>query len=185
MFVKESKYFPSATGKSRPRARTVRSGHRRKADQIATDSRNRQSHGRRYVRLFLRIPPPPPGNYNLHHHFIITSAGFPHRMRFKAFNARYKLLAPSRALKKSEDKAIEDCKVRPPLPLFSSSHFSCLPNSTSKLFQIILEYFAKASDDGKISNVANNWALGKRHIFLGSVFRLFFYFCYEIAPMPS
>ena len=39
------------------------------------------------------------------------AGGLPHRMRFKAFNSRYRLLAPFQLLKRLEDKAIEDCKV--------------------------------------------------------------------------
>ncbi|KAG1680496.1 Unconventional myosin-XV [Nymphon striatum] len=72
----------------------------------------------------------------------LMAGGYPHRMRFKAFNARYKLLAPSKKLSLAEEKALEDCHV-------------------------VLEYFSKACKDLKISNISNYWALGKRHIFLG------------------
>ncbi|XP_049273650.1 unconventional myosin-Vb-like [Rhipicephalus sanguineus] len=71
----------------------------------------------------------------------LMAGGLPHRMRFKAFNVRYRLLAPFKILKKTEDKAIGDCKL-------------------------ILEYFSQTIDNVKLSNAAVNWALGKRHIFL-------------------
>lgn len=41
----------------------------------------------------------------------LMAGGLPHRMRFKAFNSRYRLLAPFKLLKRVEDKSIEDCKV--------------------------------------------------------------------------
>ncbi|XP_050030454.2 uncharacterized protein dachs isoform X1 [Dermacentor andersoni] len=71
----------------------------------------------------------------------LMAGGLPHRMRFKAFNVRYRLLAPFKILKKTEDKAVGDCKL-------------------------ILEYFSQAIENVKLSNAAVNWALGKRHIFL-------------------
>ncbi|KAL1417428.1 hypothetical protein MTO96_006171 [Rhipicephalus appendiculatus] len=71
----------------------------------------------------------------------LMAGGLPHRMRFKAFNVRYRLLAPFKILKKTEDKAVGDCKL-------------------------ILEYFSQTIDNVKLSNAAVNWALGKRHIFL-------------------
>ncbi|XP_077491338.1 unconventional myosin-IXb-like dachs isoform X2 [Amblyomma americanum] len=71
----------------------------------------------------------------------LMAGGLPHRMRFKAFNMRYRLLAPFKVLKKTEDKAVGDCKL-------------------------ILEYFSQAIENIKLSNAAVNWALGKRHIFL-------------------
>ena len=39
------------------------------------------------------------------------SSGFPHRLRFKQFNARYHLLAPARSLIRSEEKAVDDCET--------------------------------------------------------------------------
>lgn len=41
----------------------------------------------------------------------LMSNGFPHRMRFKQFILRYKMLAPSRFLHRCEDKVIDDCKL--------------------------------------------------------------------------
>lgn len=37
--------------------------------------------------------------------------GFPHRLRFKAFNPKYKCLAPFKKLFKTDDKIVEDCQV--------------------------------------------------------------------------
>ena len=72
----------------------------------------------------------------------LMAGGYPHRMRFKAFNLRYRLLAPFKKLRRIEDKTIEDCKL-------------------------ILEYFVRKLEDiSKSSPVAIQWALGKRHIFL-------------------
>lgn len=42
----------------------------------------------------------------------LMAYGLPHRMRFKAFNQRYRLLVPFGLLRKDEDKLIEDCNVR-------------------------------------------------------------------------
>ncbi|XP_064477928.1 myosin-I heavy chain-like [Ornithodoros turicata] len=71
----------------------------------------------------------------------LMAGGLPHRMRFKAFNVRYRLLAPFKSLKRTEDKAVTDCKL-------------------------ILEYFQQAIENVKHSSAAISWALGKRHIFL-------------------
>lgn len=45
------------------------------------------------------------------HCLVSQLEGLPHRMRFKAFNVRYRLLAPFKTLKRTEDKAVGDCKV--------------------------------------------------------------------------
>ncbi|XP_065342455.1 unconventional myosin-IXb isoform X1 [Cloeon dipterum] len=79
----------------------------------------------------------------------LMAGGFPHRMRFKVFNARYRLLAPFKRLRRSDDRVLED------------SH-------------TILQSFALAqqSDQAKessacsTSSVSTSWATGKRHIFL-------------------
>ena len=72
----------------------------------------------------------------------LMAGGYPHRMRFKTFNMRFRLLAPFKKLRRIEDKAVEDCKF-------------------------ILEFFVRALEDiPKTSPVAIQWALGKRHIFL-------------------
>ncbi|XP_022252773.1 myosin-51-like isoform X2 [Limulus polyphemus] len=39
----------------------------------------------------------------------LMAAGFPHRMRFKAFSNRYRLLAPFKKLHRNEEKIVEDC----------------------------------------------------------------------------
>ncbi|XP_054159659.1 uncharacterized protein LOC128957868 [Oppia nitens] len=72
----------------------------------------------------------------------LMAGGLPHRMRFKAFNSRYRLLAPFKLLKRVEDKAIEDCKL-------------------------ILDCFIKNQKTiDPVSGASTTWALGKRHIFL-------------------
>lgn len=64
-------------------------------------------------------------------------------MRFKAFNARYKMLAPFKRLKRVDDKALDDCSLI--LQSFQANTTLQLP---------------------KDSNVSTSWSLGKRHIFL-------------------
>lgn len=72
----------------------------------------------------------------------LMAGGYPHRMRFKTFNMRYRLLAPFKKLRRVEDKTVDDCKL-------------------------VLEYFVRSLEDvNKSSTVAIQWALGKRHIFL-------------------
>ena len=70
----------------------------------------------------------------------LMSGGFPHRMRFKAFNLRYRLLAPFTKLFRTEDKALDDCKM-------------------------ILDY------NCVLVNPSENWAMGKRHVFLSEILR--------------
>jgi dachs protein len=65
-------------------------------------------------------------------------------MRFKAFNLRYRLLAPFRKLRRADDKAMEDC-------------------------HLILQCLQQAMEEQpklRQCAVSNSWALGKRHIFL-------------------
>lgn len=64
-------------------------------------------------------------------------------MRFKAFNARYRLIAPFKQLRRSEEQALEDTK----LILQNAQHVKC-------------KYGTNTS-----------WALGKRHIFLSEGIR--------------
>ncbi|XP_077979493.1 uncharacterized protein LOC144434854 [Glandiceps talaboti] len=71
----------------------------------------------------------------------LMAGGYPHKMRFKSFNHRYKFLSRHKRLRRSEEKAIEDTKA-------------------------ILESFLKAMDDSKQPYTSTNWALGKKHIFL-------------------
>ncbi|XP_017068583.2 LOW QUALITY PROTEIN: unconventional myosin-IXb [Drosophila eugracilis] len=75
----------------------------------------------------------------------LMASGFPHRMRFKQFNARYRMLAPFRLLRRSEDKALEDC-------------------------QLILQYAMEQTPvlDGSVTLA---WAPGKRHVFLSEGIR--------------
>ena len=70
-------------------------------------------------------------------------AGYPHRMRFKAFNARYRLIAPFKQLRRAEEQAVEDTKL-------------ILQNAQ----QLKSKFGASTS-----------WALGKRHIFLSEGIR--------------
>lgn len=69
--------------------------------------------------------------------------GYPHRMRFKAFNARYRLIAPFKQLRRAEEQAVEDTKL-------------ILQNAQ----QVKSKFGASTS-----------WALGKRHIFLSEGIR--------------
>lgn len=64
-------------------------------------------------------------------------------MRFKAFNARYRLIAPFKQLRRAEDQAVEDTKL-------------ILQNAQ----QMKSKFGASTS-----------WALGKRHIFLSEGIR--------------
>ncbi|XP_030380655.1 unconventional myosin-IXAa [Scaptodrosophila lebanonensis] len=75
----------------------------------------------------------------------LMASGFPHRMRFKQFNARYRMLAPFRLLRRSEEKALEDCNL-------------------------ILQYALEQTPvlDG---SVTLSWAPGKRHVFLSEGIR--------------
>lgn len=75
----------------------------------------------------------------------LMAGGFPHRMRFKQFISRYKMLIPFRMLKRCEEKAMEDCKL---------------------ILDFALEHpFEK---DGPVNL---SWAPGKRHIFLSEGLR--------------
>ncbi|KAL1491573.1 hypothetical protein ABEB36_012148 [Hypothenemus hampei] len=77
----------------------------------------------------------------------LMAGGFPHRMRYKAFNSRYRLLAPFTALIRTDEKVTEDCKV---------------------ILQYATDLLAKRE---AISAVSTSWALGKRHIFLSEGIR--------------
>lgn len=61
-------------------------------------------------------------------------------MRFKAFNARYKLLAPFGKIRCMEDRAIEDCPK-------------------------ILKCIEQKIDLKQNNEVSMSWAFGKKHIF--------------------
>lgn len=73
----------------------------------------------------------------------LMSNGFPHRMRFKQFVSRYRMLAPFRQLKRCEEKALEDCKL-------------------------ILDYAIEIQPS---HDCILAWAPGKRHIFLSEAIR--------------
>ena len=67
--------------------------------------------------------------------------GFPHRMRFKVFNARYRALAePIRRLKGTENKAVEDC-------------------------EFIIDCYNRTKADNAHKN-NQEWAHGRKYIFL-------------------
>lgn len=73
----------------------------------------------------------------------LMSNGFPHRMRFKQFVSRYRMLAPFRMLKRCEEKAPDDCKL-------------------------ILDYAIEIQPN---HDCPLAWAPGKRHIFLSEAIR--------------
>ncbi|XP_026464689.1 unconventional myosin-IXb [Ctenocephalides felis] len=75
----------------------------------------------------------------------LMASGYPHRMRFKAFISRYRLLAPFNELCREEDNAIDDCKS-------------------------IMRYAIDAIEK-KEKIVSMGWDLGKRHIFLSEGIR--------------
>lgn len=64
-------------------------------------------------------------------------------MRFKAFNARYRLIAPFKQLRRAEEQAVEDTKL-------------------------ILQ---NAQELKNKFGASTSWALGKRHIFLSEGIR--------------
>ncbi|XP_070501515.1 unconventional myosin-Vb isoform X3 [Chironomus tepperi] len=75
----------------------------------------------------------------------LMASGFPHRMRFKQFISRYKMLVSSRLLRRCEEKAIEDCKL---------------------LLNCAMEHPFELD-----VSVVLSWAPGKRHIFLSEGMR--------------
>ncbi|KAJ8969728.1 hypothetical protein NQ317_003327 [Molorchus minor] len=75
----------------------------------------------------------------------LMAGGYPHRMRFKAFNARYRLLAPFAKLHRTEEKVTDDCHL---------------------ILQYVLDSISKQQ-----SGVSTSYALGKRHIFLSEGIR--------------
>ncbi|XP_055919443.1 unconventional myosin-Ia isoform X2 [Eupeodes corollae] len=75
----------------------------------------------------------------------LMASGFPHRMRFKQFNARYRMLAPFRLFRRCEEKVLEDCNL-------------------------ILQY-AMENPPEVDGSVTLSWAPGKRHIFLSEGIR--------------
>ena len=86
----------------------------------------------------------------------LMAYGFPHRMRFKAFNSRYRMLAmPAKSLSRLEEKAVDDCEII--LDCYSRALRED-NSSTNHFFQ-----------PGSSENLTNNnkeWAHGRKHIFL-------------------
>ncbi|CAH1367105.1 unconventional myosin-Ia isoform X2 [Tenebrio molitor] len=76
----------------------------------------------------------------------LMAGGYPHRMRFKAFNARYRLLAPFARLHRTDEKVTDDC-------------------------HLILQYVVDLISKQHNTLVSTSWALGKRHIFLSEGIR--------------
>ncbi|XP_045464718.1 unconventional myosin-IXb isoform X1 [Harmonia axyridis] len=74
----------------------------------------------------------------------LMAGGYPHRMRFKAFCARYRLLAPFTRMHRTEEKIIEDCNF---------------------ILQHVIEAISKTQ------LMSTSWAMGKRHIFLSEGLR--------------
>jgi dachs protein len=75
----------------------------------------------------------------------LMASGFPHRMRFKQFISRYKMLVQSRMIRRCEEKAIEDCRL-------------ILNCAMEHPFELDV-------------SVTLSWAPGKRHIFLSEGMR--------------
>ena len=80
----------------------------------------------------------------------LMAKGFPHRMRFKAFNARYRMLAnPISSLSRLEEKSVEDCEI------ILDCYSRALKEQT---------YEAEFTGTGSSNN--KDWAHGRKHIFL-------------------
>ena len=80
--------------------------------------------------------------------------GFPHRMRFKAFNARYRMLAnPITRLSRVEEKAVEDCEII----------LDCYSRALKQQQQE-----EEDEADCHVTGSSNNkdWAHGRKHVFL-------------------
>ncbi|XP_013109601.1 unconventional myosin-IXa isoform X2 [Stomoxys calcitrans] len=75
----------------------------------------------------------------------LMASGFPHRMRFKQFNARYRMLAPFHLIRRNEDKMEECCNI-------------------------ILQH-AMENPPLVEGSVTLAWAPGKRHVFLSEGIR--------------
>ena len=86
----------------------------------------------------------------------LMAHGFPHRMRFKAFNSRYRMLAmPAKSLSRLEEKAVDDCEII--LDCYSRA-LRERQNGTDNSFL-----------QGTATDATNNnkdWAHGRKHIFL-------------------
>lgn len=72
----------------------------------------------------------------------LMAEGLPHRMRFKAFISRYRLLVNSKFILQNEDSMIDDCKI-------------------------ILTNFDKIRANTSHATAAiTSWVLGRKHVFL-------------------
>jgi len=87
----------------------------------------------------------------------LMAHGFPHRMRFKAFNSRYRMLAiPANSLSRLEEKAVDDCEI--------------ILDCYSRALRETQNGHGGAGLNGNASDNATNnnkdWAHGRKHIFL-------------------
>merc|ERR1719461_1324796 len=73
----------------------------------------------------------------------LMAGGLPHRMRFKNFNSRYRLLAPIKTVSRQEEAVMEEC------------------HQMLELLRAVLEQPLEEA-----SPLSKDWALGKKHVFL-------------------
>ena len=73
----------------------------------------------------------------------LMAGGLPHRMRFKNFNSRYRLLAPIKNVSRKEELAFEECH---------------------QILEFLRSDLEQPLDED--SPVSKDWALGKKHVFL-------------------
>ena len=74
----------------------------------------------------------------------LMAGGLPHRMRFKNFNSRYRLLAPGvKTVSRKEEMAVEECH---------------------QILEFLRSILEQPLDEG--SPICKDWALGKKHVFL-------------------
>lgn len=73
----------------------------------------------------------------------LMAGGLPHRMRFKNFNSRYRLLAPVKNVSRKEELVFEECH---------------------QILEFLREILEQPLDEG--SPISKDWALGKKHVFL-------------------
>lgn len=73
----------------------------------------------------------------------LMAGGLPHRMRFKNFNSRYRLLAPIKNVSRKEELAFDECH---------------------QILEFLRKILEQPLDDD--SPISKEWALGKKHVFL-------------------
>lgn len=110
---------------------------------------NLMAGGKSLLQLYIQSKMPNSYNYKT----CINHTGYPHRMRYKAFNLRYKMLAPFSRLLRTDDRATEDCHLI----------LHCIEDKI----------------DTKQSEVSMSWAFGKRHVFLRLVIINIDTYCYS------